>query len=53
MTVDDGLHAEGDALDLRFGSDPDQAKQVVVEARNGCAVRRVAAARRRRRLPVR
>ncbi|MCO1654222.1 alpha-amylase family glycosyl hydrolase [Pseudonocardia humida] len=39
VTVDAGLHAPGEALDLRYGSDPDQAEQVVVEARNGRAVR--------------
>jgi glycosidase len=38
VTVDAALHAPGDVLTLRHGSDPAQAATVTVEARNGCAV---------------
>jgi glycosidase len=39
VTVDADLHAAGDVLELRHGSDPAQEPAVTVEARNGCAVR--------------
>lgn len=38
VTVDAGLHASGDQLRLRYGSDGNQAATLTVQARNGAAV---------------